>query len=108
MALFLALLLAATPCKTNPELAGACFTVHGRMRAYNGNPTYRIWRIGTNRLLGVTGVHPGENPIMPEGLACGFDCDVFADFEVCPFAKEQPGVMQRVCIESAKNVSVKK
>jgi hypothetical protein len=77
--------------------------VHGSMRAYNGNPTFRIWRIGTNRPLGVTGVHPGEEPILPEGLACGFG-DVFADFEVCPFTKERPGVVRRVCIEAAKNV----
>jgi hypothetical protein len=38
---------------------------------------------------------------MPENLACGFSCDVIADFEVCPFSESQPGVMQRVCIEVA-------
>ena len=75
----------------------------GRMRAYNGNPTYRIWKIGTQRILGVTGSHPGEEPILPDGVACGFDCDVYADFEVCPFTREKPGVMQRVCVESAAN-----
>ena len=103
--LFLALQPARPACKDNPALAGKCFVVRGRMRAYNGNPTYRIWKIGTGRLLGVTGVHPGEAPILPEGLACGFDCDVFADFEVCPFTAGKAGVMQRVCVESAARVS---
>jgi hypothetical protein len=104
----LALLLAMPPadqplCKGNPALVGKCFMVHGRLRAYNGNPTFRIWPIGTKRLLGVTGPHPGDPPIMPEKLACGFDCDVIADFEVCPFSPSQPGVMQRTCIEAATN-----
>src|SRR5689334_2514264 len=57
------LFAAASPapaCKANPDLAGKCFVVHGRLRAYNGNPTYRIWPAGTRRLLGVTGAHPGE------------------------------------------------
>lgn len=103
--LFVSVPPAAPPCKANPDLAGKCFVAHGRLRAYNGNPTFRIWRIASSRLLGVTGVHPGEEPILPAGLACGFDCDVFADFEVCPFTKEKAGVMQRVCVESATNVT---
>lgn len=91
------------PCRSNPELAGKCFVIRGRLRAYNGNPTYRIWRIGTRRILGVTGIHPGEEPILPRGVACGFDCDVYGDFEVCPFTREKPGTMQRVCVESVAN-----
>lgn len=94
---------AEPPCKSNPGLSGKCFVVRGRLRAYNGNPTYRIWKIGTQRILGVTGAHPGEAPILPDGVACGFDCDIYADFEVCPFTREKPGVMQRVCVESAAN-----
>ena len=106
LALLLALTITSAPasqCKANPQLAGPCFVVHGRLRAYNGNPTFRIWRIGTGRLLGVTGAQPGEDPIMPTKLGCDFDHDVYADFEVCPFTQEKPGVMQRVCIESAQN-----
>ncbi|HEY2013420.1 MAG TPA: hypothetical protein VGH38_07960, partial [Bryobacteraceae bacterium] len=94
------------PCKANPALTGKCFVLRGRLRASNGNPTFRIWPVGTARLLGVTGVHPGEEPILPAGLACGFDCDVYADFEVCPFTRAKPGVMQRVCVESAANRTV--
>jgi hypothetical protein len=109
---WIALLLAAAPpklrppgnpplCRGNPALAGKCYTIHGRFRAYNGNPTFRIWPIGTARLIGVTGAKPGDPPIMPESLACGFYCDVVADFEMCPFSGTKPGVMQRACIEGA-------
>jgi hypothetical protein len=103
---FLALLLAAPfagppRCKGNPALVGQCFTIHGRLRAYNGNPTFRIWPIGTRRIIGVTGPKPGDQSLMPQDLACGFSCDVIADFEVCPFSESLPGVMQRVCIEGA-------
>jgi hypothetical protein len=98
----------APECKGNPALVGRCFAVHGRLRAYNGNPTFRIWPLGTKRLLGVTGARPGDEPILPKDLACGFDCDVFADFEVCPFSESRPGVMQRTCIESAAHRVVRK
>jgi len=40
-------------CKNNPQIGGACFSVHGRLSAYNGAPSLRIWPIGTHRLLGV-------------------------------------------------------
>ena len=94
---------ARQPCQGNPNLVGGCVLVHGRLRAYNGNPTFRIWPVGTKRLLGVTGAHPGEGPIMPGDLGASFHRDIYADFAVCPFTKEVPGVMQRVCIESALN-----
>ena|SRR6267154_3374832 len=89
-------------CKANPSLAGKCFVVHGRLRAYNGNPTFRIWPVGTRRFLGVTGAHPGEEPIMPGDLDMDFNRDLYAEFEVCPFTAERPGVMRRVCVESAR------
>src|SRR5437867_6152354 len=91
---------AGIPCHSSPDLAGKCFVVHGRLRAFNGNPTFRIWPAGTKRLLGVTGAHPGEEPIMPRDLGVSFDRDLYADFQVCPFTRPKPGVMQRVCIQS--------
>ena len=100
---FLILSVAQEPvssCKPTPQ-AGKCFVVRGRLRAYNGNPTFRIWPLGSSRLLGVTGVNPGETPIMPSDLGVSFDQDLYADFMVCPFTPEQPGVMRRVCIENA-------
>src|SRR5438045_754398 len=40
------------PCKT-PENAPQCYWMHGRLSVYNGNPTFRIWQIGTHHILGV-------------------------------------------------------
>lgn len=88
-------------CKSDPDIIGACFTVHGRLSGWNGSPTLRIWRVGTNRILGDHYDWP-----LPENLAkhMNWDVEAWGDFEVCPFSKETPGVMQMVCIESAKNV----
>ncbi len=59
-------------CKSDPDIVGVCFTVHGRLSAWNGAPTMRIWRIGTKRILGV---HDG---IVPESLAARMSWDVEA------------------------------
>ncbi len=116
------------PCKT-PENASLCYWTHGRLSAYNGNPTYRIWKIGTRRILGVFN-GPSHfpppiasydddvfNPEFPTALLrayklsynrwkWGWPPDVFADFEVCPLEPERYDEMQAVCIESAKNIFV--
>lgn len=90
-------------CKSDPDIIGACFTIHGRLSAYNGTPTMRIWRIGTDRMLGV------HDDIMPERLTLKMDWGVqaFGDYEVCPFKKQREGEMQIVCIENAKKVFFK-
>ncbi len=87
-------------CKDDPDLTGSCFTVHGRLSAWNGAPTYRIWRIGTNRILGVS------NDILPESVVgnINWNAEALGDFVVCPFSPERPGRMQQVCVESAKNL----
>jgi hypothetical protein len=87
-------------CKGDPDLTGACFTIHGRISAWNGTPTYRIWRIGGRRILGVA------NDILPESIAANLSWGVeaYGDFLVCPFRRQRPGSMQPVCVESAENV----
>jgi hypothetical protein len=92
-------------CKSDPDIVGACFRIHGRIAAYNGTPTLRIWHIGTERLLGVDDDIP-----VPEPLSRQLDWDVnaYADFEVCPFTPEREGEMRRVCIESAEHIVVRK
>ena len=92
-------------CSSDPDLVGSCFKVHGRISAYNGTPTLRIWRIGTDRLLGVD----DEIPV-PESLSRQLDWDVnaYADFEVCPFTREREGEMQRVCVQSVEHIVVRK
>jgi len=41
------------PCAESPKVVSACFVVHGRLFFANGNPSFRILRIGTKRILGV-------------------------------------------------------
>jgi len=104
------------PCKT-AEIAAMCYWTHGRLGTYNGNPTYRIWKIGTHRILGVRSgpsamrdANDSMNPEFPANVDQAykepFDW-IFADFEVCPLEPEHAGWMQHVCIESAKNIFVK-
>jgi hypothetical protein len=99
-------------CARQPALVGPCFTVHGRLSLYNGSPSARIWQIGSNRILGVTEsrcVEP-ECPQMPDELRkmLNWEEGIFADFLVCPFTESKPEHMQFVCIESARNLHVRK
>ena len=94
-------------CARDPNLVGACSWVRGRLGAYNGNPTYRMWKVGTDRLLGVSASRPaGGGPVLPdvleEILEGGYP--VLADYLVCPFTEERKGEMQLICVEEAKNI----
>ncbi len=122
--LSLAFVLAASPeqpsrrkiaCKI-PENAKSCYWTHGRLSIYNGNPTFRLWKIGTRRLLGVysgpgfgpfdAGLNEEDDLELPANLK-RYDftkAAVFGDFEVCPLAAEKEGRMQPACIESARNL----
>lgn len=106
-------------CKRNSRLVGECFITHGRMSFYNGTHNIRLWPIGTHRLLGVEYV-PGsvENPTdeHPDGIywmpvelsdTSTFGVEIYGDFDVCPLSKKRPGAMQFVCVESARNLTVK-
>ncbi len=97
-------------CKTRRDLAGSCRVVHGRLMAYNGTPSWRIWVIGTHRLLGIHEVDLNEedieHPLMPLTLHfdTGFDYTFFGDFEVCPLERQMPHTMQTVCVASARHI----
>ena len=94
-------------CRGDPDLVGACFTVHGRLSVWNGTPGLRIWVVGTNRILGV---HNDDTDTKPAGYpACllpniGSGKELFADFEVCPYTADQPGSMRFICIQSASGM----
>jgi hypothetical protein len=102
---------AKKPCRLHPGLHGACFRVRGRLSAYNGAPTARIWPVGSARLLGVSEQRFAEPEVcnLPDAVArlLSFDRDVFADFVLCPFTPDEPGVMRLVCVDSATHVSVR-
>jgi len=116
------------PCKA-PENASSCYWTRGRLAVYNGNPTWRIWKIGTKRILGVFSgpnswvrdPEDNEHPEFPGNLDKIYEADykrrvarkewdaefpetAFGDFQVCPLGPERKGEMQAVCIESAKNI----
>jgi hypothetical protein len=109
--------LAATPvtartaCEASAQLVGRCFWIHGRLGAWNGAPTFRIWRVGSHRILGVnTAANGGDSeqqPLPPEVLKATpkaadlFSTDLYGDYRVCPFTRSRPGRMQYVCIAKA-------
>jgi len=93
-------------CKADKRVVSACFKVRGRLSNWNGNPTQRIWIVGTKRVLGVR-----EDTDLPKALADkmgDFDDVAVGDFEVCPLTREQAGKMQVVCIASVSGVAVSK
>jgi hypothetical protein len=99
-------------CREHPQLVGKCFSLHGRLSVYNGAPAIRLWRMGTNRMLGISEQRfalPGYRNL-PESLTqqLNQENEIFGDFIVCPFTKPKPREMQLVCIEAAKNVTVQK
>jgi hypothetical protein len=102
------------PCRGNPILVGACYSVHGRFGFHEGAPSSRIWIVGTHRILGVdetTNVDKdrAEVPWIPANLESriGPGIDVFGDYEVCPLSKEKAGEMQMVCVESDSRLVIK-
>ena len=124
------------PCRP-PENASLCYWTRGRLNFYEGDPSYRIWKVGTKRILGIYSgpammksspasfEKDGEDPEFPPNLDGVFDAEyryrvttnsshvnlidpVFADFELCPLNPEREGEMQFSCIESAKHIVVQR
>jgi hypothetical protein len=120
------------PCKT-PEIAASCYWTRGRLSLYNGNPGWRLWKVGTKRILGIySGPHSqrydrldNEHPELPANLETIYDAEykramarkdpnagwpgsAFGDFEVCPLEPGRKGEMQAACIESARNIILQK
>ncbi len=91
---------------------GKCFQVHGRLGAWNGNPTFRIWRVGTARVLGIDaasgeGADPRPPAVVEAMGADAFSTSVWGDYRVCPFTRSRPGRMQFVCIAGASHLVAK-
>lgn len=106
--------LAGSWCVISLQRVGPCQRVHGRLMVYNGNPTFRIWIVGTHRLLGLAGRSWRETEsgdMLPSPLrrvvgAAGFSTVVFADFDICLLERQRRGVMQKVCIAGASRLRV--
>ena len=94
-------------CATRPDLSGRCFVVHGRLSAYNGAPTFRLWPVGTKRLIGIV---PDEDARkLPASIRdeAGFANDIFGRFTVCPFTPARRGVMQFGCIQDVRDARIR-
>ncbi len=93
----------SSPCKTDPDVVGACFTFRGRMSLYNGCCMARIWQVGTHHLL----AQEDEIPL-PAILQdkINWDVDAWGDYEVCPMEPKRAGEMQMVCVQSVKNLLI--
>jgi hypothetical protein len=102
-------------CERSPSVVGQCFVARGRLSLYNGTPGFRIWRVGTNQILGVvdsTGTKSeGPNALLPSSVWKLLKTDVsttaiYGDYRVCPLTAAHLGQMQMVCIASADNLAV--
>ncbi len=89
-------------CANEYPIVGESFTVHGRLSQYNGNPTRKIWIVGTKRMLGIREGTP--LPANVDSLFADLDDQIFGDFVVCPLTECKPGAMQVVCVQSASKL----
>lgn len=100
--------LAGSACIAAAEekQADAPFRIHGRLSLYNGNPGFRIWIVGTKRILGVA-ESPPEQPLMPAKLfELARENLVFGDFTVVPLTKDEPSVMRMVRVIRAERIVI--
>ena len=78
------------------------------MSGRNGTPSYRIWVVGTRRILGVSEGRfaPSGYKLLPSPLpeSLDEDMDYFGDFKVCPFQADTPGSMRLVCVAEVTNL----
>jgi hypothetical protein len=99
-------------CKDHPNVMAPCFWFRGRLQSWNGTPTLRIVRFGTKRILGVSDGYALPEywrvPANVQAVTEEFDTVVIADFEYCPFTPERAGWMRLGCVESAKNVTIRR
>lgn len=77
------------------------FTFRGRMSAWNGAPTFRIWRVGTNRMLGIRGICLDSLDLGKYHPYMGLE--LWGDFTVSAVTPQQLGVMQFICIRSIRH-----
>jgi hypothetical protein len=99
------------PCREHPQVNGPQFTIRGIMRLWNGMPSVRISKVGTNRILGVSeGNYALEGySNLPDWLLkkLDFDHEIVADFVLYPFTDDKPGVMRFVCVDTAYNLKTR-
>jgi hypothetical protein len=87
-----------------------CHWVEGRLSAYNGAPTFRIWPTRTKRLLGVvapSGSAERADLLPPAVLKMdpSFDRDIRGSFRVCPQTPNRAGHMRMVVLLDGRGLT---
>jgi hypothetical protein len=83
-----------------------CFKHHGRLWSGNGIP-YRIWLIGTNRIVAVDGdfeLPAGANKYLE--ITSPDSSFIYGDFEMCPLGPDVPGQVRHVRLIRAEKLVV--
>jgi hypothetical protein len=105
---------AAPDCRPTRLPAQPCFSLRGRLSAWNGAPTFRLHPDGSKRLLGVVGGDgdPASPSVLTPNLRAAMTPTspgdlrpVTARFHVCPLAPDRPGRMRPVCIADATEIA---
>jgi hypothetical protein len=91
---------------TTSAYVGECFTFHGRAQFYNGNPSLRIWKIGTKSIVGISDHRCNSQPDNLSKVLKHWGDIVYGDFTVCPLSKFKKGEMQFACIQSVRITAV--
>jgi hypothetical protein len=98
----------AAACHKTGRAVDPAVTVRGRLFAANGGGSgYRIWPVGTSRILWVS---PKIDPPLPGDIENGFkpfDEELYGDYTLIPLARDRPGVMREICFVVGKNLTVR-
>jgi hypothetical protein len=76
----------------------------------NGASAFKILRLGTKRILAANDPsNLAGYSVLPEDIRSKLTLynHILADFTVCPFTPDKPGVMRMVCVDSATKVTVR-
>ena len=98
-------------CRKSAAVVGACFTVHGRRSVANGTPSFRIWPVGTRRIIGVVAANgDAEAAVLPPAVESRVvhgdqPRAVIGVYTLCPLSPRRPGRMQFACMAGARNLA---
>jgi len=112
LAPILAALLFGHPSPAVSAPSEDCQWVEGRLSAYNGTPTFRIWPKETNRLLGVVSRSGASEdadvlPAKVSRMGPSFSRDLWGSFRVCPQTPDRVGWMRMVVVTDAQRLIAK-
>ena len=85
------------------------FTIHGRLSCYNGGSIFRIWIVGSKRMLYIAGDNTLALGRLNEFFADGdlwFKREIYADFTVEPLVPDIQGHMRPVRVLDIKHVVI--